>query len=90
MYEELPALIRHGNRFRPERVRLRDYPEVEWWIEEILSDQQGGGSEDDPIHRLYRFRVTGPIPGRFSERGEWVMVATGYLGRPFWWIRPGG
>lgn len=62
---------------------------MEWWIEEILDDRRGGGHDDDPIRREYRFRVTGPIPGRRGERGEFVMVATSYERRTSWWVRPG-
>jgi hypothetical protein len=38
--------------------------------------------------KRYNVRVTGPLPGRPSEAGEFGMIARRYGDRPGWWICP--
>jgi hypothetical protein len=39
--------------------------------------------------RRFRARVSGPLPGRPMQTGEFVMTIRRYAGRPGWWIAPG-
>ena len=36
----------------------------------------------------FRVRVSGPLPGNPSEKGEFVMTVRRYGDRPGWWISP--
>ena len=38
--------------------------------------------------KRFRVRVSGPLPGRPSEEGEFVMTVRRYGDRPGWWINP--
>jgi hypothetical protein len=38
--------------------------------------------------RRFRLRVNGPLPGRPSEDGEFVLLVRRYGDRPGWWISP--
>jgi hypothetical protein len=36
----------------------------------------------------FRVRVSGPLPGNPSEKGEFVITVCRYGDRPGWWISP--
>ncbi len=72
---------------QPVEVRLAARP-VHWRVRQVCELEVG----DDPlatgaIRKRYRLRVYGPLP--FSiEVGESELVASTYVGRPYWWVRP--
>jgi hypothetical protein len=85
---EWPAFVKHeGMPARPAWVRLADRP-VSWRVQEVLSEETG----DDPmttgaIRQRYRLRVYGQLP-HSEKTGRFELVATTYVGKPYWWIRP--
>jgi hypothetical protein len=57
---------------------------VEVWTMPAYHDDIGTPME----MTRYRVRVTGPLPCRPSEAGEFGMIVRRYGDRPGWWISP--
>jgi hypothetical protein len=75
----IPELVTH--------VRLG----LRWRVREVLDAWEhpdGIKARGGAVHEAWRLRVTGPLPGRPSEHGEFVLIVKGYADRPYWWITP--
>lgn len=57
---------------------------LEDWTTPRYYDAAGTPAET----RRFRVRVSGPLPGNPSEKGEFVMTLCRYGDRPGWWISP--
>lgn len=57
---------------------------LEDWATPSFHDDRGGPMETKRL----RVRVTGPLPGRPSQIGEFSMIVRRYGDRPGWWISP--
>ena len=75
-----PVAIRHAER----PLSWRVLAVLENWTTERYYDVRGTAGET----RRFRLRVRGPLPGRPSEAGEFVMAVRRYGDRPGWWIGP--
>jgi hypothetical protein len=65
---------------------------LRWQVREVLDAWEhplGVKAPSGAVHETWRLRVVGPLPGRSSESGEFVMVVKSYADRPYWWIAPG-
>ena len=88
---EAPALVDLGPRLAPiaiHHARLgltwRVLRVIEDWTTPRYHDAVGTPAET----KRYRVRVSGPLPGRPSQEGEFVMTVRRYGDRPGWWISP--
>jgi hypothetical protein len=76
----MPAAIRH--------VGL----ELSWSVLAVLEDWTTPSYRDDvgtPMEvKRFRVRVTGPLPSRPSEVGEFAMIVRRFGYREGWWICP--
>jgi hypothetical protein len=75
-----PVTIRHARLGLAWEVRQM----LEDWTTPRYHDTVGTPGET----KRSTVRVTGPLPGRPSETGEFVMTVRRYGDRPGWWISP--
>jgi hypothetical protein len=88
---EAPAVVDLGPRLVPVAIRHARLG-LPWMVLAILEDWTtpryhavvGTPAET----KRFRVRVSGPLPGRPSETGEFVMTVRRYGDRPGWWISP--
>lgn len=92
MREVEAALAFEGADWRPVRVHHVALG-LDWTVTEVLEDWRipgwpaGTSGKPGAVWR-FRLRVTGPLPGRPAENGQFVLVATMYGTRAHWWIKP--
>jgi hypothetical protein len=85
------ATLEHGPDFAPARVRRGRHvwlvrETVEHWAHPASAPETLGQPE---LTERWVLRVWGPLPGKPSARGEFVMRAGRFGNRPGWWIEPG-
>jgi hypothetical protein len=64
---------------------------LRWAVLEVLDHWRhpdGMKARGSACIEAWKLRVAGPLPGRPSQRGEFVMIAKTYADRPYWWITP--
>jgi hypothetical protein len=89
---EVSAIVELGPYLTPVSIRHARLPSLEWtvlgvlenWTTEAYFAVNGTPGET----RRFRVRVSGPLPSKPSEDGEFVMVVRRYGDRPGWWIAP--
>lgn len=88
---EAPAVVDLDPRLMPVAIRHAALG-LSWSVLAILEDWTTPAFYEDrgtPLEtRRFRVRVTGPLPGRPSEAGEFEMIVRRYGDRPGWWINP--
>jgi hypothetical protein len=90
---EAPAIVHLGPRTTPDTIWHATLS-LKWDVRRVIEDwttpvywQVLGTSGDT---RRFRVLVSGPLPDRPTETGEFVMVVRRAGDRPGWWIRPDG
>lgn len=88
---EAPAIVDLSSRLTPLSVRHASL-ELAWSVLTVLEDwttprySEVAGS---PLEtKRFVVRVRGPLPGRPSEDGEFLMIIRRYGDRDGWWISP--
>ena len=76
----VPVAIRHARLGLPWTVLAV----LEDWTTPRYHDAVGTPAET----KRFQVRVSGPLPGRPSQTGEFVMMVRRYGDRPGWWISP--
>jgi hypothetical protein len=87
------ASLIHSWGLKPELVEHSTLG-ITWLVTEILDSWQHPGQPRDlwgqaTAIRWWRLKVSGPLPGRPAERGEFIMEITKYGDPPGWWITAG-
>jgi hypothetical protein len=64
---------------------------ITWRVTEVLDGWEHPGSPQEmlgqaTVTRWWQLKVSGPLPGRPAERGEFVMEVSPFGHRPGWWI----
>jgi hypothetical protein len=75
----------------PEAVAHADRP-LKWAVLEVLDHWEhpdGMKARGSVVREAWRMRVSGPLPFRPGQAGEFVMTARVYADRGGWWIAPG-
>ncbi len=88
---EAPAVVELGPYLRPCAIRHAGLG-LSWTVLAVLEDwttprYHDGVGTPAPTKR-FRVRVTGPLPGRPSQDGEFTMIIRRYGDRPGWWASP--
>jgi hypothetical protein len=88
---EVPAVIDLSARLVPLTIRHAGL-DLSWSVLAVVEDWTTPSYHDHagpPVEtRRFRVRVTGPLPGRPAETGEFGMLVRRYGDRPGWWICP--
>lgn len=88
---EAPAAVDLGPRLVPVAIRHARLG-LAWEVRQVLEDWTVTHYADvvgtPGRTKRFRVRVTGPLPGRPSEHGEFAMTVRRYGDRPEWWISP--
>ena len=64
---------------------------LQWQVLEVLEHWQhpdGMRARGPVVREAWKMRVTGPLPGRPQQNGEFVMTARMYAHVGGWWITP--
>jgi hypothetical protein len=88
---EAPATVHLGPHMTPEIIwhaTLSLKWEVVRLIEDWTTSEYWAVLGTSGETRRFRVRVSGPLPGRPSETGEFEMVVRRVGDRPGWWIAP--
>ena len=88
---EAPAIIELGPYLRPCAIRHAGLS-LSWTVLAVLEDWTTPRYHDavgtPAPTKQFRVRVTGPLPGRPSQDGEFTMIISRYGDRPGWWASP--
>jgi hypothetical protein len=88
---EALAVVDLDSRLMPVAIRHAELG-LSWSVLAILEDWTTSAFYEDrgtPLEtRRFRVRVTGPLPGRPSEAGEFGMIVRRFGDREGWWICP--
>lgn len=88
---EAPAVVDFGPRLMPAVIRHAELS-LSWSVLAVLEDWTTPAFYEDrgtPLEtRRFRVRVTGPLPGRPSEAGEFGMLLRRFGDREGCWICP--
>ena len=88
---EVPAVVDLSAHLVPLTIRHAGL-DLSWSVLAVVEDWTTPSYHDDagtPVEtRRFRVRVTGPLPGRPAETGEFGMLVRRYGDRPGWWICP--
>lgn len=88
---EAPAIVDLSAQLVPLTIRHAEL-ELSWSVIDVLEVWTTPDFEQDAGSvmelKRYRVRVTGPLPGRPSEVGEFGMLVRRYGDRSGWWICP--
>src|SRR5690348_1480351 len=91
MRMEVPAVVDLDPHLVPVAIR-HTVLGLSWSVLAVLEDWTTPAYYDDigtPMEtKRFRVQVTGPLPGRPSEAGEFGMIVRRYGDRPGWWISP--
>ena len=89
---EALAIVDLSERLVPLTIRHADLG-LSWAVLGVVEDWTTPAFYADrgtPLEtKRFRVRVTGPLPGRPHETGEFAMIVRRYGDRPGWWISPG-
>ena len=80
-----------GRGLEPKRVEHLQLG-ITWDVTEILDSWQHPRPPEETLGqptltKWWLLKVSGPLPGRPAERGEFVMEVSAYGAPPGWWIR---
>ena len=80
-----------GRGLEPRRVEHLQFGST-WDVTEILDRRAHPGRAEDTagkaaLIRWWLLKVSGPLPGRPAELGEFTMEVSAYGAPPGWWIR---
>jgi hypothetical protein len=83
----------YGRDLEPRRVEHLQFG-ITWDVTAILDHWAHPGSAKDTLGKAilinwWLLRVSGPLPGRPAETGEFTMEVSGYGDPPGWWITVG-
>jgi hypothetical protein len=88
---ETPAVVDLSASLVPLTIRYTEL-DLSWSVLDVLEDWTTPSYHDDvgtPMEtKRFRVRVTGPLPGRPADAGEFGMIIRRYGDRPGWWISP--
>jgi hypothetical protein len=88
---ETPAVVDLSSSLVPLTIRHTEL-DLSWSVLDVLEDWTTPAYRDDvgtPMEtKRFRVRVTGPLPGRPAQVGEFGMIIRRYGDRPGWWICP--
>jgi hypothetical protein len=88
---EAPAVVDLSASLVPLSIRHAEL-ELSWSVLAVVEDWTTPAYHADdgtPMElKRFRVRVTGPLPGRPSEAGEFGMIVRRYGNRSGWWISP--
>ncbi len=91
MRMEVPAVVDLDPHLVPVAIR-HTVLGLSWSVLAVLEDWATPGFYEDRgtslETRRFRVRVTGPLPGRPSEAGEFGMIVRRFGDREGWWICP--
>ena len=92
----VPARVSFGHAppargLEPRQVEYLQFG-ITWDVTGILDRWAHPGRAEDTLGkaaliRWWLLKVSGPLPGRPAERGEFIMEVSGYGAPPGWWIR---
>jgi hypothetical protein len=89
---EAQAIVGLGPYLTPVSIHHATLPGLAWTVVRVVEDwttpayYEVNGTPGET--RRFRVRVSGPLPGRPSEDGEFVLVIRRYGDRDGWWIAP--
>jgi len=90
---EAPAIVHLGPRMTPDTI-WHATSSLRWEVLRVLEDWTTRRYHDvlgTPADtRRFRVLVSGPLPARPEQTGEFVMVVRRVDDRPGWWIAPEG
>ena len=88
---EAPAIVDLSASLVPLSIRHAEL-DLCWSVLAVVEDWTTPAYREDLVSPLelkrFRVRVTGPLPGRPSEAGEFGMIVRRYGDRPGKWISP--
>jgi hypothetical protein len=88
---EALAIVELGPYLRPCAIRHAGLG-LSWEVLAVLEDwttPQYHDAVGTPAQtKRFRVRVTGPLPGRPTQAGEFIMIIRRYGDRPGWWASP--
>lgn len=88
---EALAIVELGPYLRPCAIRHAGLG-LSWTVLAVLEDwttpQYHDAVGTPAATKRIRVRVTGPLPGRPSQVGEFTMIIRRYGDRPGWWASP--
>jgi hypothetical protein len=88
---EAPAIVDLSASLVPLSIRHAEL-DLSWSVLAVAEDWTTPAYREDlgsPLElKRFRVRVTGPLPGRPSEAGEFGMIVRRYGDRPGKWISP--
>jgi hypothetical protein len=82
-----------GRGLEPKRVEHLQLG-LAWYVTEILDRWEHPRSPEQTLGKpvlikWWQLKVSGPLPGRPAERGEFIMEISFYGDPPGWWITVG-
>ena len=88
---EASAIVDLGPRAVPVAIRHARL-DLSWEVVQVLEDWTTRRYHDAvgtaAVTKRFTVRVRGPLPGRPSETGEFVMIIRRYGNRGSWWVAP--
>lgn len=90
---DTPAIVDLSARLVPLTIRHTEL-DLSWSVLAVLEDWTTPSFHEDcggPMEtKRFRVRVTGPLPGRPSQAGEFEIIVRRFGDRTGWWISTGG